>query len=526
MNTHYDVAIIGYGPTGLVLASALGQAGHRVIVIEKWPGLYGLPRLTHIDGEVARVIQSVADVDHALRDGRPIDSYRYVNGAGEVLVDLDFSGESAGFPAHIAMYQPDIEDAIDARVRSFPNVEVNQGNVVVAFEQHPDSVSVTFRPWAASRTEQWSNQSDARTVTARFLVGADGANSFVRTALGIDRADLGVDDRWLNIDTERLRPLGAKFDRLIQVCDPARGHMFMPIGKTRQRFELALLPGEDASEFERPEFGWQWLREQHGIGPDDVRMLRQVVYVFQARVAQEWRRGRVLLAGDAAHTMPPYMGQGACSGMRDAITLAWKLDLVLRGRADEKLLDTYEAERRPHATAIVENSVALGRIANTHDHDAAAARDEAFRTGTVPPPPPFPTLVGGVVHCGPDGSATGLAGTLAPQGEVEFAGVRGRFDDVVGRGFAVIASGDPRAVLDSAQLDFLTGLDAVVIALADIRDAAGVYRKYLADNDIDVFIARPDFHLFGAGRMADLPALIDALQNRLAWKTTREQVAV
>ncbi|TDD95293.1 bifunctional 3-(3-hydroxy-phenyl)propionate/3-hydroxycinnamic acid hydroxylase [Actinomadura rubrisoli] len=522
MSFDCDVAIVGYGPTGLVLASALGKAGHRVIVFERWPGLYGLPRLTHIDGETARIIQSVGDIDHALRDAWPIPDYRYLNSAGELLVELDWRGNSCGYASHISMYQPDIEDAIDMHVRATGNVEVNQGWSVGNVHQDGDSVQVTARPWTQSRTGQWSHSGEERTVTAKYLVGADGANSFVRAALGIERTDHGVHDRWLNIDTQRLRPLPERFDRLTQFCDPARGHMYMPIGRSRQRFEVAVLPGEDPAAFEEPDYAWTWLRDRHGLGPEDVKILRQVVYVFQGRIAQAWRKGRTFLAGDAAHTTPPYMGQGACSGMRDGITLGWKLDLVLRGRADDALLDTYETERRPHATALTEISIALGKVANTHDPAEAAARDEAFRSGDVPPPPPFPTIGAGVVHTRPDGTPAPLAGTLAPQGVIGRGADQGRCDDVIGGGFSLISREDARRALTTDQTAFLDALGIRWACLAagsqdTVADIDGTYAAYLDQHGVDAFIGRPDFHLYWAGRLSDLPPVVDGLRARLSW---------
>jgi 3-(3-hydroxy-phenyl)propionate hydroxylase len=167
MNQDFDVAIVGYGPAGLVLASALGKAGHKVVVFERWPGLYGLPRLTHIDGETARVIATVGDIDHALRDAYPIPTYRYLNADGEQLIELDWRGESCGYPAHISMYQPDIEDAIDQQVRASNGVEVNQGWAVVNVRPFEDHVEVTARPWSQSCTGQWSHTDDERTVIAR-----------------------------------------------------------------------------------------------------------------------------------------------------------------------------------------------------------------------------------------------------------------------------------------------------------------------------------------------------------------------
>ncbi|GHB82939.1 hypothetical protein GCM10010306_091860 [Streptomyces umbrinus] len=522
MNHDFDVAIVGYGPSGLILAATLGKAGHKVVVFERWPGLYGLPRLTHIDGETARIVQGAGDAEHALRDACPVENYRYLNSDGEVLIELDWSGRSSGHPAHISMFQPDIEDAVDRHVRATGNVEVNQGWAVVNLQQDEDGVQVTARPWSKDRTGQWSHADEERMVTAKYLVGADGAGSFVRATLGVERSDNGVDDRWLNIDTERLRELPERFMKVTQFCDPGRGHMYMPIGRSRTRFELAVLKGEDQAPYEVEAFAWKWLDETHGLGPEDVKILRQVVYTFQGRIAEQWRHGRVFLIGDAAHTTPPYMGQGACSGMRDGITLGWKLDLVLSGRADDSLLDTYEAERRPHATAITDISTALGKVANTHDPVEAAARDEAFRTGNAPPPPPFPTIVAGVVHHGADGQVSPLTGTLAPQGVVRKDGAEGLFDDVVGRGFALVSSQDVRSVLDAAQLAFLADLGVTTATVAAgahdcVEDVDGTYADFWKTKGVQAFISRPDYHLFWAGQVEELPAVVDELRARLAW---------
>ncbi len=498
MHHDFDVAIVGYGPTGLVLASALGKRGHRVAVFERWPNLYGLPRLTHIDGETARIVQAVGDLGHALRDALPLPHYRYFSADGEQLIELDWRGTSCGHPAHLSIYQPDIEDAIDLHVRATGNVEVNQGWEIVDLHAETDGVQLTAR----------SNDRAERTVTAKYVVGADGAGSFVRAALGIKRSDNGVHDRWLNIDTERRRPLPKRFSHVTQFCDPARGHMHMPIGRSRQRFELAVLPGEDVAAYENPEFAWRWLRETHGLGPDDVRILRQVVYTFEGRIAESWRQGRVLLAGDAAHTTPPYLGQGACSGMRDGITLAWKLDLVLRGLAGDGLLDTYETERKPHATAITEISTALGKVANTHDPAEAAARDEAFRSGNVPPPPPFPTITAGVIH-----DRCSLSGTLAPQGNVRTSAGVGRFDDVLGGGFSLVSRA---AWVDDDRRAFLDRIGTTVATITAAEDVDGTYDRWFTSNGVEAFLSRPDFHLFWAGSLADLPEAVDQLRQRLS----------
>ncbi|GAA3844228.1 bifunctional 3-(3-hydroxy-phenyl)propionate/3-hydroxycinnamic acid hydroxylase [Brevibacterium ammoniilyticum] len=515
-STTYDVAVVGYGPSGLVLASALGRRGHRVVVIERWKTLYGLPRLNHIDGEVARIIQNVGDVEVALKGSAPADEYVWRNGAGEKLLTVDWSGESSGFAAHYTMYQPDIEDAIDADVRTRDNVDVLQGFKGIDLSQDADGVTLRVRPWSRDDETAADHGEDDLIIRAKYIVGADGANSFVRTALGIDRDDLECNDVWLNLDTEKVRDLPERFDVSTQFCDPLRPNMSMPIGPGRQRFEVAVLPGENPEEALTEEHAWKWFRERHDLGPEDVRILRHIVYVFSARTAHRWRDGRAFLIGDAAHTMPPYMGQGACSGMRDGLTLAWKLDLVLRGHADEAFLDTYEEERRPHVAAIQAGSIALGKIANMLDVDAAKARDEAFFAGETLDAPPFPTIESGYLARGEQP----YAGTLSPQGRIAKDGATALFDDIIGNGLHLVTSGDPATVLSAEQFDRLAEVGAAVVSTApgtpwSVTDVDGTYRDYFASTDSEVFIARPDFVVFGTGAMADAPALVDDMIAQL-----------
>ena len=516
--TEFDVAIVGYGPTGLAATSLLGQLGHRILVVERWPSLYGLPRLTHIDGETARLLSFACDIDEALRDSSPIKSYIFYNANGKRLVDVaDVLSLPMGFPAHISIHQPDIEAAVDRKVRALPNVVVRQGTELTGLKVSPGMVELSLR--TGEKIE---------TVGSKYLFAADGAKSFVRSALGIERGDAGFNERWLNIDGERKRALPKSFEETKQYCDPARGHMFLPIGTNRQRFEFAVLPHEETAEMERPETAWKILKRYHDVGPDDVRIIRQIVYTFECRMAQSWQRGPVFLGGDAAHTMPPYLGQGACSGIRDAANLAWKLDLVLRDVASPEILGSYESERRPHVANIMRTAVMLGKVANTHSRLVAFFRDLAFRFNLVPPPPPFPSFSAGIIQDDRRAVWGKVVGSVPPQGRVQVGDRTARFDDHVGYRFALVAQSNPAAVLGQSSMSFLKALGCRLFTLADdagpgverMLDSQGIYLSYLAEKRAAAMVTRPDTNLFGfAAEVKDIPAVVDDLRQKLSWRT-------
>ncbi len=397
-------------------------------------------------------------------------------------------------------------------------VSMVQGWELKSLKQDDGGVTVDVVPHA--RGYEGASE-PGRSYRAKFLIGADGARSPVRQQIGADREDLGFREGFLSVDVMRKGDYQFSSETAMSICDPKRNISVIPIGQNRMRFEFLVNPDDDNTELLTPDVGYHFLKAAWGITPDDVEIYRQVIYPFEAKIAYDWRSGRVLLAGDAAHLMPPFAGQGACSGMRDANNLAWKLDLVLRGLAPIELLDTYTAERHPHVHFITVGAVEVGKVACTRDEDVAAQRDAYLKGGgELPPPLAVPPMQTGIVHVSAGGEVVPPAGLLIPQGDVEHDGRSGRFDDVVGAGFQLVArGGDPLAVLNQAQRDLLQELRCVTATIGPggtVVDLRNEYGAFFDEHGVDAVLARPDFTIFGGVRsLDDLPALVDELRDQL-----------
>ena len=358
----YDVAIVGYGPTGAALANLLGLLGLRVAVIERERGIVLQPRAVHFDSEIMRVFQAAGLAEALLPHIRPSGGMSYVSPSGVVMVERKPAlGEGRhGWADNYLFHQPHLEGALRAGVSRFPNVEVIEGSEVLSLVPSKEEVQV---------------KTTAKTLRARYAVGCDGARSIVRQAIGAEHEDLGLHQPWLVVDVTMEREVDLP-PMTVQYCDPARPVTAVKVTGNRRRWEIMLMPGDDPARMTEPETVWHLVAPW--IKPGDARLERSAVYTFHSLVAQRWRNGRLLIAGDAAHQTPPFLGQGMCAGIRDAANLAWKLERVVRGTSAEALLDSYESERKPHARRFIEEAVRLGGILQTTDPAVAAERDRRF----------------------------------------------------------------------------------------------------------------------------------------------------
>jgi 3-(3-hydroxy-phenyl)propionate hydroxylase len=482
-----DVAVVGFGPVGTVLAGLLGRRGIDVVVVDRDGDVFPLPRAAHVDHTGLRTIQELGCLDEVLSATIPNPGIDFLGADGDVVMRVPASqATSSGVPTSVYFHQPGFDRALRSAVSALPSVNVRLRSRLVSLEQTPDGAGLRLRNDGAAGDEL---------LSARHVVGCDGASSTVRELLGLPLRDLGYHERWLVLDL-LLRDRGRLPDRAVYVCRPGRPHVLIPMPGRRHRIEVKLLAGEQAATVEGDRFGRELLRPY--VDPDTVEVERAAVYAFHGLVAERWRDGSVLLAGDAAHQMPPFLGQGMCSGIRDAANLAWKLEHRLRHGAPESLLDTYQAEREPHVEAIIRSAIAYGEIVGTLDPAAAAARDARLRKD-------HSELVFGLPPLGPGPLVGPGGGGLFVQPECD--GVP--LDTVVGPRFLVV--GRDMAALGRSGRWWTHRLGARVVTLPELGSAAPAVEQWMERRAAAVVVVRPDRYVLAAG-----PGPLDELTGDVA----------
>ncbi|MCY3827589.1 MAG: bifunctional 3-(3-hydroxy-phenyl)propionate/3-hydroxycinnamic acid hydroxylase [Rhodospirillaceae bacterium] len=437
--THYDVVIAGCGPVGAALGNLLAARGLSVCIAEKHREIYDKPRAITFDWEGMRVLQFCGVAEEFAKGIRPHPGtdFRGVDGQVIKLFDPLPPPWDLGWPPTFTFVQPEMERLLREALERREAVTLMLGRSVEAFRDTGDRVEVDILDPESGGTE---------TVTGDFLVGCDGANSGVREALGLPLDDLGFDETWLVVDTlqQRETAIPAKGT---QFCRPWRPATFIPGPGKLRRWELKVMPGESPAEFEDPARVRDVLADL--VDVDAVEIWRSATYRFAARVGREWRKGRVILAGDAVHQTPPFLGQGLCSGIRDAANLAWKLVHIRRCGFNEALLDSYHDERRPHVVAVVEAAKEFGKIVGELDMDKARARDAKLMADLAAGRMEtrrqkfIPNLETGILHFEPGvPREEQVAGTLMSQPEVYAPdGTKRLLDDLVPMEWLYVTTG-------------------------------------------------------------------------------------
>jgi len=356
----HDVVIVGCGPTGATLANLLAQAGIKVLVLEREPAVYPLPRAVHFDDETMRVFQTVGISEPLRHKVRVNPGMRFIDNNGDVLLDWP---RPAGVGRHgwhtsYRLHQPDLEVLLRKAIGQYANCTLKLGCELVRFEQTETNVHLHYQ-----------DQSTGAKVhcRAKYLIGCDGANSSVRAAMHTSIEDLGFKERWLVLDVQLKQDMPQLGDHTVQYCSEIQAMTYCRNPGQWRRWEMAL--PDSMSDEQALDSAMIWSSLSRWITPQDATLERKAIYTFRSQLVRHWRDQRIFIAGDAAHLTPPFMGQGMCAGIRDAANLAWKLTKVLQSECTADLLDSYSQERVPHVREYITTAIALGQLINSLEPD-------------------------------------------------------------------------------------------------------------------------------------------------------------
>lgn len=496
--SQYDVLIVGAGPTGLTTANILGMYGIRTLLVERHAATVGEPRAVSIDDESLRTMQFI-DVVEEVRTSI-VEGYgsHYFSPRGRCFAKVVPDVMDYGYPLRSAFRQPVLEAQLRTGLQRFPSVETRFSTRVTRLAEHEDGVAATL-----------TTNDGSIEVRSRFVVACDGAKSGIREALGIAMSGSTYDQRWLIID---LVGSSDRFRHTRVYCDPARPALTLPGPEGSRRYEMMMLPGENPDDLTQ-EAGVRALLAQFSEDDAKLEIVRKVIYHFHARVAERWTAGRIFLAGDAAHLSPPFAGQGMNSGIRDAQNIGWKLAYCVRGDLGPGVLESYESERKPHATELIKMAVKMGHVMMPSSRTNAVAVQSVFRLLSLYRPArdyvmqmkykPKPHFELGILA---GDAGAGLRGRMLPQPLVELPdGTKVLLDQVLGKGFATIELDDGTLPLAVPRGDRELGVRLVRVIPRDhrfvgsrdagvpqVRDITGIVGELFARNAIRGTIARPD----------------------------------
>ncbi|HFK3783841.1 TPA: bifunctional 3-(3-hydroxy-phenyl)propionate/3-hydroxycinnamic acid hydroxylase [Klebsiella oxytoca] len=523
-----QVAIAGAGPVGLTIANYLGQMGVSVVLIEKLESLIDYPRAIGIDDEALRAMQAVGLVDNVLPHTTPWHAMRFLTPKGRCFADIQPMTDEFGWSRRNAFIQPQVDAVLYDGLSRFPHVRCLFSREVEAFNQNSDGVTLNVKGSGGER----------ETVRADWLVACDGGASFIRRTLNIPFEGKTAPNQWIVIDIAN-DPLATPHVYLC--CDPVRPYVSAALPHGVRRFEFMVMPGETEAQLSEPHKMRQLLSKVLP-DPDNVELIRQRVYTHNARIAERFRVDRVLLAGDAAHIMPVWQGQGYNSGMRDAFNLAWKLALVVNGKAGEALLDSYQQERRDHAKAMIDLSVTAGNVLAPPKRWHGAVRDGiSWLLNYLPPVKryflemrfkPMPQYRDGALLAEGEGK-TSPVGKMFIQPKVTLeTGQVTLLDEVIGARFAIIAWGcNPRWGLTDEQIarwravgvQFIQVVPEVQIhcdqdnvpGVIRVGDTQNRLKNWFAQHDTAIAVVRPDRFVATVAIPQTLGKKLNALASKM-----------
>ena len=486
----FDIAICGYGPVGSTFAGLMGKLGHKVLVIDRNIGPSPTARAINTDGEQLRTFDRLGIAEKVVENSTEVHRVHFGDANLNPIQTIEQPvGVSAmGWPNQVLFYQPELEGFIRASVESENNIVIKEGTELLSFDDTTEGVTLNCK-----------NSECDLTFFSKYLIGCDGASSFVRRELDVDLEDFEYNQEWLVCDAHLTKKINIPDKEAMQVCDPKRPGTYVPGRRGHLRFEFKKMPGEDSKELEKEENVWKLLKPW--INENNAKLERAQVYSFHACIAETWRKGNVLIAGDAAHQMPPFMGAGMGTGIRDITNISWKLDLLLKNKAKEGILDTYQKERHSHAKWTIAQTVTIGQVIEGF---CAAAEGKEYEPKGPSYDVNFPHIPSGIYS----DPADMITGVPIPQPVLSKSNKKEMLDRIINGNFAVLTQESNLDLTDKSK-SIIDLLDIKLVTIEPDEDTEErlktVFEKYKA------VLVRPDKYTYGG--VEDLSCLSEMIES-------------
>jgi 3-(3-hydroxy-phenyl)propionate hydroxylase len=520
---NYDLIIVGMGPVGATAANLAGQWGLKTLVLDKSDTIYQNPRAMGFDQEAMRTFDNIGLADAIESHVMPYRASHYLNGEGRLIKRIEAAKApyALGWAPNYVFSQPPLERALRENIQFFGNIEVRLGCEVQTVSEEN----------GICRVRTVSKDGSIENHSSTYVLACDGGTSPIRTRLGLQMEDLAFDEPWLVVDVLLKEGAGSELPETnVQYCDTKRPSTFVVGPGRHRRWEFMVNPGETPADIVRTESIQQLI--SRWLPADQYDIWRASTYRFHALILERWRASNLLFLGDAAHMTPPFLAQGMCQGIRDAMNLIWKLALVRRGQAKPALLDTYQQERAPHVRSTTEVAKAFGQTICERDPHRALERDERLLADMQTNPGGtirqnlIPGLVGGLID------ARAPAGELFPQPRVvNCFGEENLLDRFTGQQFRLVIAesfgqADQLIAKVESRLQAGPGLPITLVRLTSedpheehlYRELDDLLGNWITRKDCKVLLVRPDHYVFGSAQtLEEATAMFDRLLVGLGW---------
>lgn len=483
--TTYDLIIIGLGPAGLFAANLFGKKGWKVLGIEQYENRWPHPRAIGMDDEILRVLGSIGLQEEMLTRMHRLKGGYLRHGRNKVFASMDIKSDNEYLEKQYLYYQPELEATLEEGTKRYGKVELRYNHELVDFQQiSEEEVQLKIK----------NKEGELLELRANYLIGCDGAKSFVRQKLDIQTHNLNYDGYILKIDAEAkdLSKFDYDTDYFHKYCSSKKPWIRMVGRGNHCRWEFQFKENiEDPKELSN-EAALQHIAET-GDDISNLSIINVAFYKYQSLVHKTWRKGNCFIAGDAAHLTPPYAGQGLCGGIRDLVNLSWKLEEVRQKQSSKKILETYRTERAPHFTQYIYIAIFIGYLFKTKLYYLFLAFSYL----------PFLKNIGGKLYIPPPKLGKGFfamhstARRVIPYCKVAPKGAVIQFiDEFIGSKWTLLS----KLPVDNKLQQLAASINIQILDISEKTAPNEWLTNWMESKRIQCALIRPDLYIFSGGK--------------------------